>query len=122
MSKKMPQHLGTKKLMNPYLKPGFAFQVNIAKGIFDLVSIEGALGIVQCRSTSAEQETANFWRTHRVGNQARNFVGDELNRIFIVHAPIDPLLIVDVREQMQDGSLNIRGRREIFNSFAFDPA
>src|SRR6266545_4007836 len=86
--------------MNPYLEPGFAFQVNIAKGIFDLVSIEGAFGIVQCRSTSAEQETAYFRRTHGVGNQAHNFVGEE----------------------MQNGSLNIRGRREIFDSFAIDAA
>src|SRR4029450_12769259 len=111
MSKKMPQCLGAKKLMNPYLEPGFAFQINIAKVIFYLVSIEGAFGIVQCRATSTEQETAYVWRTHGVGNQARNLVGDELNRIFVVNAPIDPLLIIDVGEQMQDGALNIRGRR-----------
>ena len=118
----MPQHFGAEKLMNPYLEPGFAFQVNIAKGIFDLVPIERAFGIVQCRSTSAEQETAYFRRTHGVGNQARNFVGEELNRIFVVHAPVNPLLIIDVGEQVQNGSLNIRGRREIFDSFAIDAA
>ena len=108
--------------MNPYLEPGFAFQVNIAKRISDFVPIEGALRFVQCRSASAEQKAADVWRTHGVGNQARNLVGDELNRIFVVHAPIDPLLIIDVGEQMQNGSLNIRGRREIFDSFAFDAA
>ena len=55
-------------------------------------------------------------------NQAADFIGDELDGVFVIHAPIDPLLIVDLRQQMQDGPLNIRGRREIFDPFGIHSA
>jgi hypothetical protein len=50
-----------------------------------------------------------------VRNQARDFIGDELDGVFVIYAPINPFFIADLRQQMQDSSLNILGRREIFD-------
>src|SRR6266404_2879407 len=109
MSEQVSQHFGAQELVNPNLEPGFTLEVNVAEGISDFARVEGKLGIGQCHPASAEQKTIYFRRTHGMGNQARDFIRNELNRIFVVDAPVNPLLIVDIREQMQNRCLNIRG-------------
>src|SRR6266496_4057601 len=109
MGDEVPQHFGAQELMNPNLEPGLPLKVNVAEWIPDFARVKSKFGITQRYSASAEQQTAYFWRTHGVGNQARNFVRDELNRIFVVHAPVNPVLIVDVRQHMQNRRLDIRG-------------
>src|SRR6266567_7418969 len=122
MSEQVSQYFGAQELVNPNLEPAFALEVNVAEGVLNFARVKSKFGTDQCHSASAKQKTAHFWRTHGVGNQARNFVGDELNRIFVVDAPVNPFLIIDVRKQMQDRSLNICRRRVIFDPFAIDAA
>ena len=55
-------------------------------------------------------------------NKAGDLVGWKLNRVFVVHAPINPFFVIDVCEQMQDGSLNLLGRRVVFDSVGVGPA
>ena len=49
-------------------------------------------------------------------DERRNLVGGELNWIFVVHAPVNPFLVINVCKQMQDGPLNILGRRVVLDS------
>jgi len=56
-----------------------------------------------------------------VRNQAADFIGDELDRVFVIYTPINPFFFVDLRQQMQDGPFNIPGRREIFDLVGVDP-
>jgi len=51
-----------------------------------------------------------------VRNKAGDLVGGKLNRVFVVDAPINPFFVIDVCEQVQDGSLNVLGRRVVFDS------
>src|SRR6266496_3375930 len=83
--------------------------------IFDLVRMKSKPGAAQCRSASAEQETIYLRQTHGMRNKTRDLLGWKLNRVFVVHRPVDPLFVIDVCEQMQHGPLNIRGRREILD-------
>ena len=55
-------------------------------------------------------------------NKAGDLVGWKLNRVFVVHAPINPFFVIDFCEQMQDGSLNVLGRRAVFDSVGVGPA
>jgi hypothetical protein len=57
-----------------------------------------------------------------VRNQAADFISDELDGVFVIHAPINPFFLVDTPQQMQDGSLNIRRRRKILYLFGIDSA
>src|SRR4029453_2660765 len=45
-----------------------------------------------------------------------NLIGGELNWIFVVHAPVNPFLVINVCKQMQDGPLNILRRRMVLDS------
>src|SRR5437667_12139393 len=49
-------------------------------------------------------------------NEAGDLVGGKLNRVFVVHAPVNPFFVIDVCEQMQDGPLNVLGRRVVIDS------
>ena len=49
-------------------------------------------------------------------NEAGDFVGGKLNRVFVVYAPVNPFFVIDVSEQMQDGPLNVLGGRVVFDS------
>src|SRR5438046_10683126 len=49
-------------------------------------------------------------------NEAGDFVCGKLNRVFVVHAPVDPLFIIDICEQVQDRPLNILGCRVVLDS------
>ena len=49
-------------------------------------------------------------------NKAGHFIGGKLYWVFVVHAPVNPFFVIDVCEQMQDGSLNVLGRRVVFDS------
>jgi hypothetical protein len=49
-------------------------------------------------------------------NKAGDLVGGKLDRVFVVYAPVNPFFVIDVREQMQDGSLNVLGRRVVLDS------
>ena len=42
--------------------------------------------------------------------------GGKLNRVFVVHAPVNPFFVVDVCQQMQDSSLNVLWRRVLLDS------
>src|SRR6266496_5325569 len=81
--------------------------------MFDLVRMKSKPGAAQCRSASAEQETIYLWQTHGMRNKTRDLLGWKLNRVFVVHTPVDPFFIIDIRQQMQYGPLYIRRRREI---------
>lgn len=118
MSEQVSQHLSAQELVNPNLKPSLTLEVNVAERISDFMRVKSKFGVIQCHSASAKQKTTHFWRTHGVRNPARNLVRNELNRIFVVHASINPFLIIDVRKQMQNRCLNICGRGEIFDPFA----
>src|SRR5438094_9991176 len=72
-------------------------------------------GAAQCRSASAEQETIYLRQAHGMRNKTRDLLGWKLNRVFVVHTPVDPFFVIDVRQQMQYGPLYIRGRREILD-------
>ena len=48
--------------------------------------------------------------------EAGDLVGGKLNRVFVVDAPVNPFFVIDVCEQMQDGSLDVLGRRVVFDS------
>src|SRR6266487_2654130 len=67
----------------------------------------------QCRPASAKQETIYLWQTHGMRNETGDLVCGKLNRVFVVHTPVDPFFIIDVRQQMQYGPLYIRRGREI---------
>src|SRR6266436_10281554 len=122
MSEQVSQYFGAQELVNPNLEPGFTLEVNVAEGVLNFARVKSKFGITQRYSASAKQKTAYFWRTHGVRNQTRNLVRHELNRIFVVHAPINPFLIIDIRKQMQNRCLNICGRGQIFDPFAIDAA
>jgi hypothetical protein len=49
-------------------------------------------------------------------NKAGDRVGGKLNRVFVVHAPVNPLFVIDVGQQMQDGPLDVLGRRAVLDS------
>src|SRR5512133_1849357 len=49
-------------------------------------------------------------------NKAGDRVGGKLNRVFVVHAPVNPFFVIDVCQQMQDGPLNVLGRRVVLDS------
>src|SRR5215467_8619419 len=49
-------------------------------------------------------------------DERRNLVGGKLNWIFVVHAPVNPFLVINVCKQMQDGPLNILRRRVVLDS------
>ena len=49
-------------------------------------------------------------------NEAGDLVGWKLDRVFVVHAPVNPFFVIDVCEQMQDGPLNVLGRRVVIDS------
>jgi hypothetical protein len=51
-----------------------------------------------------------------VRKQEPDFIGNKLNRIFVIHAPVNPFLIVDVFEQMQNRSLYVRRRADVSNA------
>ena len=55
-------------------------------------------------------------------DERRNLVSGELNWIFVVHAPVNPFLVIDVCEQMQDGPLNILWRRMVLDSVGVSSA
>src|SRR5205814_179806 len=76
----------------------------------------------RCRATLNNPKLTLYPRARGVRNQARDFIGDELDRVFVIHAPVNPLFIVDLRQQMQDSPLNIRGRREILDPFGIHSA
>jgi len=57
-----------------------------------------------------------------VRNKAGDLVGGKLNRVFVVHAPVNPFFVIDVCEQMQDGSLNVLGRRVVLDSVGIGSA
>jgi hypothetical protein len=48
--------------------------------------------------------------------EAGDLVGGKLNRVFVVHAPVNPFFVTDVCQQMQDGSLDVLGRCVVFDS------
>ena len=54
-------------------------------------------------------------------NQAADLIGDELDGVFVIYTPINPFFFVDFRQQLQDGPLNIPGRREIFDLAGVGP-
>src|SRR5438876_11000433 len=70
-------------------------------------------GAAQCRSASAKQETIYLRQAHGMRNETGDLVYGKLNRVFVVHTPVDPLFVIDVCEQMQHGPLYIRRGREI---------
>src|SRR6476660_7961598 len=49
-------------------------------------------------------------------NEAGDLVDGKLNRVFVVHAPVNPFFVTDVCQQMQDGSLDVLGSRAVFDS------
>jgi hypothetical protein len=51
-----------------------------------------------------------------VRNEGSDFVCGKFNRVFVVHAPVNPLFIVNVCQQMQDCALNVFWRRVILDS------
>src|SRR4030095_4588440 len=55
-------------------------------------------------------------------DERRNLIGGELNWIFVVHAPVNPFLVVNVCKQMQDGALNILGRPMVLDSVSISSA
>ena len=55
-------------------------------------------------------------------DERRNLLGGELNWIFVVHAPVNPFLVINVCKQMQDGPLNILWRRMVIDAIRNDPA
>src|SRR5581483_2129599 len=122
MGEEVPEHFGAQDLVNPYLEPGFSLQINIAKWILNFAPIESQPGVIQGGAASAEQKTVYLRRAHGVRDQARDFISDELDGVFVIHAPVNPFVIVDPRQQMQNSSLNISWRREIFNPFGIHPA
>src|SRR5215475_14415497 len=42
-------------------------------------------------------------------NKFGDLVGGKLNRVFVVHAPVDPFFVIDVCEEMQNGPLDVLG-------------
>ena len=48
-----------------------------------------------------------MWRAHGVRNETGDLVGGEFNWVFVVHAPVNPLFVIDVRQQMQDCILDV---------------
>src|SRR5882757_1555091 len=55
-------------------------------------------------------------------NEAGDLVGGKLDRVFVVHAPINPFFVIDICEQMQDSSLNVLGRRVVLNAVGISSA
>src|SRR5215831_19780615 len=98
MREQVPEHFSPQDLMNPYLGPGLSLQVNIAKQVFSFVRVKSEPGAAQCRPASAEQKTIYVWRAHGMRNKTGDLVGGKFDRVFVVHTPVDPLLIIDVRE------------------------
>jgi hypothetical protein len=97
MSEQVSQHLSAQELVNPNLKPSLTLEVDVER-ISDFMRVKSKFGVIQCHSASAKQKTTHFWRTRGVRNPACNLVRNELNRIFVVHAPINSFLIIDVRK------------------------
>src|ERR1044072_616344 len=116
MSKQMSQNFGAQDLVNPNLEPGFSLQVNIAEWVLNFAREEGQLRIIQCCPASAEQKTIYLRRAHGVRNQRADLIGDQLDGIFVIDAPINPFFLIDLRQQMQDGSFNIGWRRNKLDS------
>ena len=55
-------------------------------------------------------------------NKFGDRVGGKLNRVFIVHAPVDPFFVIDICEQMQDGPLDVLRRRVVLDSVGVSSA
>ena len=96
MRKQVPEHLGAHDLVNPDLVPSFSLQIDVAEEIFSLVRVKREQGTAQRRSAPAEQKTIYMRRAHGVRNESGNLVCGKLNRIFVVHTPVDPLLVIDL--------------------------
>src|SRR6478672_9447813 len=49
-------------------------------------------------------------------NEAGDLVGGKLNRVFVVHAPVNPFFVIDICQQVQDGTLNVLGCGVVLDS------
>src|SRR6266513_6067315 len=76
----------------------------------------------QCRPASAKQETIYLWRAHGMRNETGDLVCGKFNRVFVVHAPVNPLLVINLCQQVQDGPLNIRRGGDILDSLRVSSA
>src|SRR5215831_4329609 len=55
-------------------------------------------------------------------DERRNLLGGGRNRKFIIHAPVNPFLVINVCKQMQDGPLDILRRRMVLDSVSVSSA
>ena len=122
MLEQVTEHFRAHDLMNPYLGPRLSLQVNVAKQVLSFVRVKSKPWAAQCCSASAEQKAIYVRRAHGMRNESGDLVGGKLDRVFVVYTPVNPLFVIDVRQQMQDGSLDIRRRREIPGPLRIGPA
>jgi hypothetical protein len=57
-----------------------------------------------------------------VRNKFGDRVGWKLNRVFVVHAPVNPFFVINICEQMQNGPLNVLGRCMVLDSVGIGSA
>src|SRR5437016_4745033 len=55
-------------------------------------------------------------------NETGDLVCGKFNRVFVVDAPVNPLLVINFCQQVQDGPLNIRRGWDILDSLRVSPA
>src|SRR5215208_1444023 len=49
-------------------------------------------------------------------NKLGDSVGGKLDRVFVVHAPINPFFVIEVCQQMQYGTFDVLGRGVVLDS------
>src|SRR5207248_10591063 len=72
---------------------------------------------IQGDASAAEKETAYFGCSQRIIKQVFDFFYYQTDRILIVRAPVNPLLIYDVLDQAEDSCGSFRRRLDIICAF-----
>ena len=86
--------------MQPDLKPGFSFQKNISGRADNFPGVEREFRIGQGDAAPAKKQAARFRRFQRIGHKSLDLLDNEPDWIFVVDAPINPLFVVEIGDQL----------------------
>src|SRR5205807_10142306 len=73
------------------------------------------------RLATVKEEAAHVGSAHDIRNKIDTRIHYQLDRIFIVRAPVNPLLVVQISESLEDGGANFRRRLHVLRSIARHP-
>jgi len=104
--------------MDPNLVPAFALQINVAEGINPWLGGPMSPPVGAGALCSGKKVGRSRRLSARYPKQDRHLIYYQLDRIFIVRAPVNPLLVVQTSESLEDCGANFRRRLYVLRSIA----